>query len=315
VILARSPLRITLGGGGTDLKPYVDTHGGFCVTAAINKYVYVSVTKPFTPGIYLKYSNIEHVERVDQVQHPIIKAALQMLDILPQIEITTLADIPSGTGLGSSSAFTCALLAALYAFRNDRVSAEEVAEVATSIERSVHPEVGCQDTYASAYGGIRSFTIPDNLALGTDVYVKKVLCDWPKLERRLMLFYTGVTRNAESVLRESLPQPDRYWDGVCAAGLVANDALRAGDFDGFARSLNDQFWFKEKRSPSSPVLRQGRNYLMAAGAEGVKLVGAGQGGFFLAYAPLPEMVRNKDVGFVECPFRFDHEGTKLLVVE
>src|SRR5882672_6024559 len=134
MIITRSPLRITLGGGGTDLPSYYREHGGFLIAAAIDKHVYVTLTRPFTPGIYLKYSQLEHVEQPDDVRHPIIREAIKLLGIKPQVEITTLADIPAGTGLGSSGSFTTALLRALYASERRLIGSRELAEVASDIE-------------------------------------------------------------------------------------------------------------------------------------------------------------------------------------
>src|SRR5512142_3169175 len=159
MIIARCRLRITLGGGGTDLPSYYRDYGGFLIAAAINKYVYVTVMRPFKPGIYLKYSQLEHVECVDEVQHPIFREVIRMLEFrTPQIEITTLADIPSGTGLGSSGSFTTALLKALYAHRRRTILPDELARLACEIEidRLGEP-VGKQDQYISAHGGITCF--------------------------------------------------------------------------------------------------------------------------------------------------------------
>src|SRR5438132_3859 len=160
MIIARSPLRITLGGGGTDLASYYGEHEGFLVAAAIDKYVYVTLMRPFTEGVYLKYSLLEHVEKVQDVKHPIIREALALQNLkTPQVEITTLADIPAGTGLGSSGSFTTALLKALYAHRRKLVHPQELAELACHIEidRLGEP-IGKQDQYIAAYGGLTCFT-------------------------------------------------------------------------------------------------------------------------------------------------------------
>src|SRR3989304_5527872 len=165
MIITRSPLRITLGGGGTDLPSYYFEHGGFLIAAAIDKYVYVTVMRPFTEGIYLKYSKLEHAEKADDVQHPIIREAIRMLDFrTPQLEITSLADIPAGTGLGSSGSFSTALLKALHAHRRRLLHPSELAELACEIEISRLGEpVGKQDQYAAAYGGGTRFTFnPDD---------------------------------------------------------------------------------------------------------------------------------------------------------
>src|ERR1700681_4159965 len=160
MIITRSPLRITLGGGGTDLPSYYREHGGFLIAGAIDKYVYVPVMRPFTPGIYLKYSQLEHVDQVKDVHHPIIRESIQMLEFnTPQIEITTLADTPSGTGLGSSGSFTTALLKALYAHRRRRILQNKLPERScnTEIDRLGEP-IGKQDQDIASYGGITCFT-------------------------------------------------------------------------------------------------------------------------------------------------------------
>ena len=159
MIITRSPLRITLGGGGTDLASYYRDHGGFLVAAAIDKYVYVTVMRPFVEGIYLKYSKLEHVTAVDEVQHPIIREAIRMLGFrTPQLEITTLADIPAGTGLGSSGAFTTALLKALHAHKKNLVHPRELAEQACHVELTrLREPIGKQDQYIAAYGGLTCF--------------------------------------------------------------------------------------------------------------------------------------------------------------
>ena len=164
MIIARSPLRISLGGGATDLPSYYRDHEGFLIAAAINKYVYVTVTRPFTEGIYLKYSELEQVDLVDQVKHRIIHEALKMQKLrTPQIEITTLTDIPSGTGLGSSGSFTTALIKALYFYRNKQIQTTDLAEKACDIELNKLKEpIGKQDQYISAHGGINCFYFKKN---------------------------------------------------------------------------------------------------------------------------------------------------------
>src|SRR6266850_2517753 len=203
MIIARSPLRITLGGGGTDLPSYYRGHEGFLIAAAIDKYVYVTVTRPFAPGIYLKYSQLEHVEQAKDVHHPIIGEAIKILDLkTPQIEITTLADIPAGTGLGSSGSFTTALLKALYAHRKQLLHPGELAALACHIEidRLGEP-IGKQDQYIAAYGGLTCFTFSKDdtvearpLAVNMDT-----LFD---LEDHLLLFFTGFSRSASTILKD-----------------------------------------------------------------------------------------------------------------
>src|ERR1700681_4872106 len=203
MIIARSPLRITLGGGGTDLASYYREHEGFLVAGAIDKYVYVTVIKPFTPGIFLKYSSIEHVERVDQVEHRIIREALSEFERgTPQIEITTLADIPAGTGLGSSGSFTTQILRALHAHAKDIIHPRELAEQACHIEIDLLGEpIGKQDQFIAAFGGITCFTFRrdgsvDAVPLAIDEETRYAL------EDNLLLFFTGYSRSASQILKD-----------------------------------------------------------------------------------------------------------------
>src|SRR5436190_21536365 len=203
MIITRSPLRITLGGGGTDLPSYYRQHGGFLIAAAIDKYVYITVMRPFIEGIFLKYSKLEHVDAVEEVHHPIIREAIRMLEFrTPQVEITALADIPAGTGLGSSGSFTTALLKALYAHRRRLVHPSELAELACEIEiNRLGEPIGKQDQYIAAYGGLTCFRV------GADETVEAVPLDISddtlyELEDNLLLFFTGFSRSASDILRD-----------------------------------------------------------------------------------------------------------------
>ena len=203
MIIVRSPLRITLGGGGTDLPSYYRTHEGALVTAAIDKYVYVTVLRPFEEGIYLKYSEIEKVKQVNEVKHPIIRECLKLLNLKsPQIEISALADIPSGTGLGSSGSFTTALLKALFAHRRTHISPQELAELACDVEiNKLQEPIGKQDQYAAAYGGITCFNFhrDDRVSLEPLGLSMDTL---HALEDHLLLFFTGYARSASAILSD-----------------------------------------------------------------------------------------------------------------
>src|SRR6476646_7464656 len=203
MIITRSPLRITLGGGGTDLPSYYRRHGGFLIAAAIDKYVYVTVMRPFVEGIFLKYSRLEHVESTDDVQHPIVREAIRMLGFrTPQIEITTLADIPAGTGLGSSGSFSTALLKALYAHRRRLLHPHELAALACEVEIDrLREPIGKQDQYIAAYGGVTCFYFcPDDTVESIPLRVSPhTLFD---LEDHLLLFFTGFDRSAGSILKD-----------------------------------------------------------------------------------------------------------------
>ena len=324
MIITRSPLRITLGGGGTDLPSYYRDHGGFLVAAAIDKYVYVTVMRPFAPGIYLKYSRLEHVEATDDVQHPIIREAIRQLDFkTPQIEITTLADIPAGTGLGSSGSFTTALLRALYAHRRKLVHPSELAALACDIEiNRLGEPIGKQDQYIAAYGGVTCFTFhPDERVDAEPLGVPTSALN--DLEDNLLLFFTGFTRAAGSILADqkarTTTQDREMLDNlhyVKSLGLESRAALEAGQPAKFAELMHDHWLHKKRRSQgmTNPQIdawyELGRNN----GAIGGKLVGAGGGGFLMFYAEDHRRLRAAMAaeGLEEVRFRFDFEGTKVV---
>ena len=215
MIITRSPLRITLGGGGTDLPSYYREHGGFLIAAAIDKYVYVTVMRPFTPGIFLKYSKLEHVDAIDDVQHPIIREAIRLLKFrTPQVEITTLADIPAGTGLGSSGSFTTALLKALSAHRRRLLHPSELAELACTVEidRLGEP-IGKQDQYIAAFGGVTCFTFhSDGRVEAEPLHVPMDALF--NLEDNLLLFFTGFSRSASGILADQKQRTEGHDDDI-----------------------------------------------------------------------------------------------------
>lgn len=203
MIITRSPLRITLGGGGTDLPSYYREHEGFLIAAAINKYVYLNVMKPFSKGIFLKYSELEQVKSVDEIRHGIIREALKAIDFKDnQIEITSFADIPAGTGLGSSGSFTLALLTALHAYNRKLSHPKELAELACHIEiERLKEPIGKQDQYIAAYGGLTCFLFHknDEVTASSLAISKDTLFD---LEDNLLLFFTGFSRSASNILAD-----------------------------------------------------------------------------------------------------------------
>lgn len=324
MIIARSPLRITLGGGGTDL-PYYRDHGGFLASAAIDKYVYVTVMRPFTEGIYLKYSQLEHVEHISDVKHPIIREALQMLGFkTPQIEITTLADIPAGTGLGSSGSFTTALLKALYTHRKRHLHQEELAELACHIEidRLGEP-IGKQDQYIAAVGGITCFDFhKDDKVTATPLGISMdTMFD---LEDNLLLFFTGFSRSASGILKD---QKDKSQQNnsemlnnlhyVKDLGYRSRDALVSGNTPLFGELMHEHWEHKKRRSGgmSNPKIDEWYELGMTNGAIGGKLVGAGGGGFLMFMAHDRNKLRHAmtHAGLEEVRFKFDFEGTKVVM--
>jgi D-glycero-alpha-D-manno-heptose-7-phosphate kinase len=326
VIIVRSPLRVSLGGGGTDLPSYYREHGGgFLVAAAIDKYVYVTVLRPFVSGIFLKYSQLEHVAQVAEVKHQIIREALAMMDFrTPQVEITTLADIPAGTGLGSSGSFTTALLKALYAHRRRLLLPDELAKLACRIEidRLGEP-IGKQDQYIAAYGGLTCFTFKADDAVEAEPLAMPIE-DLFELEDRLTLFFTGYTRSAGDLLKDQHVRSQkndaemidnlRY---VKDLGLRSRAALEKGDVFGFGRLMHEHWENKKKRSGgmSNPRIDHCYELALANGAVGGKLVGAGGGGFLMFLAEDKSRLRRamREEGLEELRFKFDFDGAKVVL--
>jgi len=325
MIITRSPLRISLGGGGTDLPSYYEKFGGFLIAAAIDRYVYVTINRPFGAGIRLKYSDIENVDTVDEVRHPILREALRMMNLrTPQIEITTLAEIPSGTGLGSSGSFTTALVKALYAHRRRLLHSSEVARLACEIEiERLHEPVGKQDQYIAAYGGVTCFDFhPDGsvsarpLTLAMDTMFE--------LEDNLLLFFTGFSRSAGSLLKDQKARSEaddaemiENLHYVKDLGYRSQTALEAGRSAEFGELMHEHWEHKKLRSSgmSNPKIDEWYELGRRNGAIGGKLVGAGGGGFLLFYAEDRKSLRRAmtDAGLEEVRFRFDFEGTKVLM--
>jgi D-glycero-alpha-D-manno-heptose-7-phosphate kinase len=325
MIIARSPLRITLGGGGTDLASYYGDHEGFSVAAAIDKYVYVTVMRPFNPGIYLKYSALEHVDRVADIKHPIIREALALQNFeTPQIEITTLADIPAGTGLGSSGSFTTALLKALYTHQRKVAHAPELAELACDIEiNRLREPVGKQDQFIAAFGGIACLTFHKDHRVAVEPLCvsTKTIYD---LEDNLLLFFTGFNRSAGSILidqhsRSQARDADmlRHLDYVKALGYRSKEALESGKLEKFGELMHEHWEHKKRRSGgiSNLLIDKWYSQAMRNGAIGGKLVGAGGGGFLMFYAADRNRLRQAMLqeGLEEVRFRFDFEGTKVVL--
>ena len=325
MIITRSPLRITLGGGGTDLPSYYREYGGFLIAAAIDRYVYVTVMRPFTPGIFLKYSNLEHVEQVDEVQHPIIREAIRMLDFkTPQLELTTLADIPAGTGLGSSGSFTTALIKALYAHRRRLLHPGELAELACEIEiNKLKEPIGKQDQYIAAYGGITCFRFHTNDSV--EATPLKISMDTLfDLEDNLLLFFTGFSRSAGSILKDQQSRTEQADQEMIQnlhyvkdLGLRSQRALEEGNPRLFGELMHEHWEHKKRRSGgmSNSHIDEWYALGLANGAVGGKLVGAGGGGFLLFYAEDRGRLRQAmaRAGLEEVRFRFDFEGTKVLI--
>lgn len=324
MIITRSPLRITLGGGGTDLPSYYRDFGGFLLAAAIDKYVYITLHRTFAQELILKYSRLERVSSVDQVEHPIIREALRKVGLrTPHLEITSMADIPAGTGLGSSGSFTTALLRALHAHQKSLRSPAELAEEACDIELNQLGEpVGKQDQYIAAVGGITAFTFhPDGRVEYRPVRITEETLF--NLEDNLLLFFTGYSRAASSILQDQKTRSEGRDDTMLKnlhetkeLGRQSLAALEAGDLEAFARLLDEHWQRKRVRSTgmSNDQINAWYDHARAHGALGGKLIGAGGGGFLMFYAGDKPRLRHamREAGLQEVRFRFDFEGTKIL---
>lgn len=322
MLITRTPLRISIGGGGTDLPSYYERHGGFVISAAINRYIYVSINRTFTDDYFIKYSALERVRTAEEIQHPIIRECLRSHPVGPGLEIVSMADIPAGTGIGSSGAFTVGLLRALHAFRMQHVSAQAVAEEACAIEiERLGRAVGKQDQYIAAHGGLTCFEFGDDPVAVTPLRIPQLALH--DLEEHLLMFFTGYSRDADQVLTEQKQQSERGQTAmidnlhfVKELGRSIKGALEAGDTTKFGRLMHEHWLHKTKRSAKMSNERIDRWYRigMDSGAIGGKLVGAGGGGFLLFYAPdrMPLRQAMAREGLTEVRFAFDHDGSVVI---
>jgi D-glycero-alpha-D-manno-heptose-7-phosphate kinase len=325
MILARSPLRVSLGGGGTDLPSYYREHGGLVLAAAIDKYVYVALNRTLVPELIVKYSQTERVASAAEVRHPIVREALALLGLPgPYLELASMADIPAGTGLGSSGSFATALLAALHAHCERPAAARELAEQACQIEiERLGEPIGKQDPYIAAHGGLASLTFGPGERV--DVAPLQLgAATLGRLREDLLLFYSGRSRSAGEILKEQDERTRRADPAMTTSlhhvkhlGLESQRALERGDMRGFAEIMNEHWRLKRERSRaiSTPEIDAWHELGMRSGALAGKLVGAGGGGFLLFYAGDAGRLRRAmaEAGLPEVRFGFDFEGTRVLV--
>jgi D-glycero-alpha-D-manno-heptose-7-phosphate kinase len=325
MIITRSPLRITLGGGGTDLPSYYRRRGGLLIAAAIDRYVYITLHKTFIDDLIVKYSKLERVAHARDLQHPIVREAFSLLGMDgSHLELASMADIPAGTGLGSSGSFTTALLRTLHAYRRTMISPAELAEQACTVEIDrVGEPIGKQDQYIAAFGGVTCLRFNED-----DTVDREPLPVSPEvlhnLEDGLLLFFTGYSRSAGSILQDQKDktlQHDaamlRNLDEIKEIGKESQAALKAGDLRGFARLMHDHWERKRQRSNgmTSPEIDAWYKLGMNNGALGGKLIGAGGGGFLMFYTEDRMRLRHamRGAGLEEVRIRFDFEGTKVIV--
>lgn len=324
MIITRAPLRITFGGGGTDLASYYRKFGGQLIAASIDKYIYITLHKIFPKEFIIKYSKYERVPDVEMIQHPIIREALKMFHIDPRLEVTSMADIPDGTGLGSSSSFTVALVKALAHYNRQLMLTEKLAETACDIEiNRLGEPIGKQDQYAAAFGGITCFTFnkDDTVEVAPLKISNETL---HSLEDDLLLFFTGYSRSASGVLSDQKKKSESNDEEMLKnlhftkeLGIASKVALEDGDLREFARLMHVHWENKRKRSAgmSKSEIDTAYNLAMENGALGGKLIGAGAGGFLMFYTKDHSLLRKAMAkqGLEEVRFKFDFEGAKVVV--
>lgn len=326
MIVSRAPTRITLGGGGTDLASYYTKFGGFLIAAGINKYCTILATRRFYNSIRLSYSAAEMVDRVEDIKHPIFKAALKMMHIDSRIELHSTADVPAGSGLGSSSSFTVALLNALHAYNRDYVNQRQLAEEACRVEIDIlHEPIGKQDQFMAAYGGLTCLTFEKNGEIIVEsLHISDEMIE--QLENSLLLFFTGNERSASEILSEqdtrsiaADPEMLENLHKTKAIGLETRKYLENGDLNMLGELFNVHWQNKKKRSKvmSNPKIDEAYEIALKNGALGGKLIGAGGGGFLMFYCEngtKPKLIQAmQKVGLRWERFRFDHDGAKLMV--
>lgn len=324
MIISRTPLRISFFGGGTDIKDFYEKEGGAVLSAAIDKYIYATVNKKFDDQIRISYSKTEIVAAIDEVKHELVREAMKHTGIVKGIEITTISDIPShGTGLGSSSTFTVGILHALHAYRGEHISAETLAKEACMIEIDMVKEpIGKQDQYIAAYGGLQFIQFNKD----GSVYIDPIVCSSEmkeELQNYLMLFYTGMTRRASTILSEQKANSSNNklseLRSLKALAYEAKRMLERGrSMEEFGRLL-DEGW-KIKRTLASGIsnneIDQMYGIAKKAGALGGKIAGAGGGGFLLLCVPenRRESVRNALSGLKEVRLKIEPQGSKIIHV-
>lgn len=320
MIITRTPLRISLGGGGTDLPSYYEAHGGFVISAAIDKHIYITVNKTFRPGYLLKYAKTEHTRTLDEIDHGLLRETLRLMEIEPMVETVSIADVPAGTGMGSSGSFTVGLVHALSAYKRRKISAPELAKTANHIEMNILGEpCGKQDHYIAAYGGLtcQAYHQDGSVTISPLNITDATLRD---LRENLMLFFTGYSRAAADILGDQ-KQKSEAGDAemldnlnfIKDLGFRIKAKLEGGDVTGFAELMNEHWQYKKARSNniSNDHVNALYDLGLANGALGGKLVGAGSGGFLLFYTHDRPRLRAAMTGegLQEMDFDFDFDGS------
>lgn len=324
MLITKTPLRISLGGGGTDLPSYYTRREGFVIAGAIDKYVFIGINRTFSNDYTVKYSEMEHAATIEDIRHPIVREVMAKHQVPPAVEMISLADIPAGTGLGSSGTFTVGLLRAIHALRREHITAADLAEEACHIEIDrLGQSVGKQDQYIASFGGLTCFEFRKDGTVGTQPLALSddTLYD---LEENLVMFFTGYSRQASEVLSDQRRRSDDgdetmldNLDSIKALGLSIKKALEQGETRLFGELMHEHWLYKRERSAgiSNPQIDQWYDVGVRNGAVGGKIIGAGAGGFMLFYAEDRQALRRAmlDEGLTEVRFTFDHEGSQLIV--
>ena len=321
MIISRSPVRITLGGGGTDLHSYYSKYGGSLIAAAIDKYTFVTAHPRFPDDIRLKYSKIEQIKEVNEIKHNIFREALKLLNIKKSIELTSLADVPGRSGVGTSGSFTVSLLNALHAYKREFISQRQLAEEACKIEIEILKEpIGKQDQYACAYGGLNHIRFnPDETVFVNPVISKRETKE--DLDSNLLLFYTGIHRKASTILTESKQNMGNLREHVDTLRDLSEEmasALKNNDLSCFGELMHTAWQYKKKTGKvSNPEIDKYYEKVRSAGALGGKILGAGGGGFLLVYCeqPAQKKVRERLSDLKETEFHLEPQGCRIIYVE
>ncbi len=328
MIISRSPVRITLGGGGTDLPSYYSKYGGALIAAAIDKYTFVTAHTRFDNDIKLNYSVTEQVQNIDEIKHNIFREGLKLLKINQGVELTSLSDMPSSSGLGTSGSFTIALLNVLHTYKREFVSQEQLAEEACKIEINILKEpIGKQDQYITAFGGLTSFQFAkDGTVTVEPLRMSEEAQD--ELQNNIMLFYTGISRSASDILREQDKKSKKNEEvtidtlhEIKKIGLKTKTALEQGEIDKLGTFLDVHWNIKKQLSKgvSNKFIDECYDTAKKNGALGGKIMGAGGGGFFMFYHNGSNNEKTKFIktmskeGLKKLRFNFDFEGAKIIL--
>jgi D-glycero-alpha-D-manno-heptose-7-phosphate kinase len=325
MIISRAPFRVSFCGGGSDIPSFYEKYGGCVISTSIRKYVYLAINQAFNKdSITLKYSQTEIVDDVNKIQHRIFRQVLKDFNV-KGVEITSMADIPSGTGLGSSSSFTVALLRLLYAYSEKAVSTYKLAKEACEVEiNQLGNPIGKQDQFAAAFGGLRYYEFcPDGFVKVEPIVMRHD--SYEKLQENLLMFYTGDVRDANNILGEETKNLASQEDKIIATKKLCDMtrnlklSLEDNDVDALGPVLRENWEIKKNlaKGISNPAIDRNYEAAIAAGATGGKLLGAGGGGFLLFYCPTPEIrenVRKSLTDLKEMPFELDQAGCSILMM-